>query len=96
MNLGKAIKELRKKRNLDQKKLASMCEISVNALSLIETNGSFPQKSTIEKICTALEIPVSYLLFYSITEDDVPDNKKDVFRVLNQSLKSILMENPKS
>lgn len=92
MNIGRAVKELRKKRNLGQKELANMCDISINALSSIETNSSFPQKTTLEKICLALDIPISYLLFYSISEEDVPDSKRDVFKVLNESLKNILID----
>ena len=92
MNIGTAIKSLRKEKRLGQKDLAEKCKLSVNALSQIETNSSFPHKATIEKISEALGVPVSYLLFFSITEDDVPADKRTSFKALNSAIKSILIE----
>ncbi|SHG45785.1 Helix-turn-helix domain-containing protein [Flavobacterium segetis] len=92
MDIGTAIKILRKEKQLGQKQLAEMCGISVNALSQIEINATFPQKNTIKKICESLQIPVSYLLFFSISDDDIPDDKKVVFKSLNSAIKSILIE----
>lgn len=96
MEIGSAIKTLRKERGISQKKLAEMCDISANALSQIESNTSFPQKSTIEKISKALNYPVSYLLFFSISKDDVPEEKKVVFDSLNNAIKAVLLNKPES
>lgn len=92
MNIGSAIRILRKERGLSQGELAKKCGISVNAMSQIETNASFPQKNTIVKICDMLEIPVSYLLFFSISDEDVPEDKRNVFQTLNGMLKSVLIQ----
>lgn len=92
MDIGTAIKSLRKEKGLGQKQLAEMCGISVNALSQIEINATFPQKSTIKKICESLKIPVSYLLFFSISDEDIPDDKKIVFKSLNSAIKSVLID----
>ncbi|WP_291134438.1 helix-turn-helix domain-containing protein [Flavobacterium sp. UBA7663] len=92
MDIGTAIKILRKEKGLGQKQLAEMCGISVNALSQIEINSTFPQKGTIKKICESLQIPVSYLLFFSISEEDIPDDKKIVFKSLNSAIKSVLID----
>lgn len=91
MEIGSAVKILRKSRGMAQKELAELCDISVNALSQIETNSSFPQKQTIHKICKSLDYPVSYLLFFSISEEDIPDDKKVVFKSLNSAIKSVLI-----
>lgn len=92
MDIGTAIKSLRKEKGFSQKQLAEMCGISVNALSQIEINATFPQKSTIKKICESLGIPVSYLLFFSISDDDIPEDKKIVFKSLNSAIKSVLID----
>lgn len=92
MNLGTAVKILRKEKGVSQKELASSCDISVNALSQIELNSSFPQKNTINKICTALGIPVSYLLFFSINEEDVPAQNRATFNSLKGVVKHLLLE----
>ena len=74
-----------------QKQLAELCEISTNALCSIETGQSFPSKTTISKICASLNIPESYLLLFSISEDDIPEDKKIYFRNFGEPLKKILI-----
>ncbi|MCV2486961.1 helix-turn-helix domain-containing protein [Flavobacterium sp. SH_e] len=95
MNIGNAIKLLRKEKKMGQRDLAEKCDISINALSQIEINASFPQKSTIEKICKALDIPVSYLLFFSITDEDIPLEKQEIFNMLSKTIKTVLVEKVK-
>jgi transcriptional regulator with XRE-family HTH domain len=92
MNIGTAIKTIRKEKSISQKELAEKCDISVNALSQIEINSSFPQKSTINKICEALSIPVSYLLFFAIDDEDIPEDKRSHFNFLNKPIKDLLLE----
>lgn len=92
MNLGTAVKVIRKEKGMGQKELAEKCDISVNALSQIELNSSFPQKTTINKICDALGIPVSYLLFFSLDEEDIPSDKRSTFNVLNGAIKNLLLD----
>lgn len=92
MNLGTAIKELRKKRGITQKALAEMANISANALCMIENNDNFPQKNTIKTLCEALNVPVSYLLFMSIDDSDVPEHKQLVFKSLHEATKAVLLD----
>lgn len=86
MNLGAIIKTFRTKRGISQKDLAKYAGISANALCSIEKDKSFPSKETINAICDVLEVPVGYLLFASITDDDVPPQKLDVFKALQEPL----------
>ena len=92
MEIGTAIKALRKQKGIGQKQLADMCDISVNALSQIEINATFPQKKTLRKICEAFNIPMQYLLLFSMNDDDISDERKSTFNYLNQALKSVLMD----
>lgn len=87
MNVGEAIKNLRKNKGISQKDLAQECGLSANSMCSIEKNESFPSKDSIEKICTALDIPVSYLMFFSVTDDDIPAEKRIAFN----AMKAILM-----
>lgn len=91
MDLGKAIKSLRKEMKISRKELAARCRISVTALYNIENNLSFPSKDTINGICSALGVPVSYLMFYSLTEEDVPEDKREFFKVIVEPVKAFLM-----
>ena len=91
MDLGSAIKSLRKEMKISRKELAARCRISVTALYNIENNLSFPSKDSINGICSALGIPVSYLMFYSLTEEDVPEDKREFFKVIVEPVKAFLM-----
>lgn len=92
MNLGNAIMMLRKEQKMSRVKLAERSNLSITALYNIENNLSFPSKETIDRLCTALEIPISYLMFCSITEEDVPEEKRESFRFLQEPLKKFLTE----
>jgi transcriptional regulator with XRE-family HTH domain len=92
MDIGSAIKSIRTRKKITQKDLAAKCGISANALCSIEKNVSFPTKETIKRICDALQIPVSYLLFFSITEDDVPKDKQGIFNALKEPIQKVLVE----
>lgn len=86
MDIGAAIKTFRKKKGMTQAELARRSGISANALCSIEKDKSFPTKETIKAICTAMDIPTGYLLFSAITEDDVPQDKLEVFRILQKPI----------
>lgn len=86
MNIGEAIKEMRTDRRLSQKELAEKAAISQNALCNIEKGYSFPSKDTIKAICDAMDIPVSWLLFSLITEEDVPEEKRAIFNALREPM----------
>lgn len=92
MDLGNAIQTLRKEQKVSRKELAERSNISITALYNIENNLSFPSKDTIDKICSSLDVPVSYLMFYSITEDDIPEEKRTSFHYLQEPMKKFLLE----
>ena len=71
MNLGKAIKLSRIRRELNQSELAKKAGISVSYLSLLERGKRDPSFSTVEGIANALEIPVSILVFLGANDDEV-------------------------
>ena len=90
MNIGNAIKCIRKAKGISQKDLAQKCELSANALCSIENDLSFPSKDSIGRICKALEIPEAYLMFFSVSDEDVPAEKRTVFNALKTVLISDL------
>lgn len=91
MDLGNAIKALRKELKISRKELAGRSEISITALYNIENNLSFPSKDTIQSLCKSLGVPVSYLMFYSLTEEDVPEEKREFFKTAVGPVKAFLM-----
>lgn len=79
MKIGTTIRELRRNKNMAQVELAKRTGLSQTSISLIESNEVRPHQSTIKKICKVLQCsePVLYLL--SITEQDVPKQKRVKF-----------------
>ncbi len=82
MNLGKTIKDIRGKRNLTQKELATMCEVGQNTISMIESAGKNPNKTTLKKIAEAFKVPVPVLYLLSMEWEDVEESKRDKLKLI--------------
>ena len=91
MNLGQTIKMIRKEKGISQKELAQKSGLSGNALCSIENDKSFPCKDTINSICKALNISAGFLLFASLTEDDIPKEKLPIFRALHEPIMKLFI-----
>src|SRR3990170_4405372 len=61
IQVGEAIRELRKARDLSLRALARASNLSANALSMIERGLSSPSVSTLYRLAEGLEIPISRL-----------------------------------
>lgn len=76
MNLGLAIKQLRKKKGIKQYELAFAAGVSQTCASQIEAGQKYPKADTILKICSVLDIPVSSLYLLATEDSDIPDRYK--------------------
>lgn len=83
--LGKRIKELRKRKDLSQEKLAELAKIEPTSLSNIENGRNYPSFATLESIINALE--VSFIDIFKFQQHNDPKN------LLNE-IQSILSANP--
>ena len=92
MDIGNALKKIRKEKGISQKELALRTGLSANTICSIENNVCVPTEKNIIKICEILEIPRAYLLLNSITEDDIPQEKLHIFKTFSEPLKKILLE----
>lgn len=92
MNLGITIKNIRKQKKLTQKEFASLCGITQTYLSQIENNSKEPNLSTLKSISHNLDTPLPILFFLSMTDDDVPSNKREAFQIISPSVKSLVNE----
>lgn len=90
MNLGDTIKTLRKKRGIKQGVLAEMCNISSSYLSQIENNTRELSITTLKIICDNLEISLPVFFFLALDENDIPDRKKDAYRLISPIFKNLL------
>lgn len=92
MNIGQAIKELRLKHGMTQTELAERIYMSTTAVSSLETGKAYPPKATVERICKAFGIPTSYLLLASIEREDIPEEKRVLYRTLLEPLRNELLD----
>ncbi|WP_179004283.1 helix-turn-helix domain-containing protein [Winogradskyella forsetii] len=90
MEIGQVIRSLIKKRGLTQKELASKIDKSTTALSQIINGAYEPKPETLDKICTVLNVPKPILYFMMISEEDIPDDKKEVYKILEPSIKEFI------
>ena len=92
MNIGTAIKSIRKKLSITQYELAEKCEISQTSLSQIETGIKRPSQRTIVKVCRVFDIPESVLYIVAMQDTDVPASKKGVYELVYPSIKSLALQ----
>ncbi len=91
MNLGKAIKSIRKNQGLSQVDLAKSSNVTQAALSQIE-NGKRPGTSTLKKISAALNVPESFIYIVGIEKDDVLPQKQQLYEQLFPVIESLVLQ----
>ena len=67
LNVGRRLRHLRRRQGLTQRELAQACDLSANAIGLIERGESSPSVSTLNRVALALEVPITEL--FVETED---------------------------
>jgi transcriptional regulator with XRE-family HTH domain len=92
MDLGYAIKLVRKELDLTQAELSEKAGISQTALSQIENGGKRPSQKTIEKICRATEVPESLLYILGMRETEVPESKQHIYKLVFPAIQSLAMQ----
>lgn len=90
MEIGTVIKNFRKLKGIKQKDLAAKAQISSTYLSQIESNSKDPTLSKIKTISDSLEIPLSVLLFISLSDKDIPKSKRVAFNAIYPSIKAFI------
>ena len=94
MTLGENIRRLRKEKGYTQKHLAEKCEMYESQIRKYELGKANPKIETIQKIATALDVPISNLLeswrnYFSDTPNDVSEDKPISFPLLEKRAEGI-------
>jgi XRE family transcriptional regulator, regulator of sulfur utilization len=92
MDLGKAIKRIRKEKDMTQENFAGKCEITQTYLSQIENNQKEPTLATLKKISVVLNVPLPILFYLSLSTDDISPEKRKAFEIVEPSIKSLVHE----
>ena len=93
--LGKKISEIRKDRGFSQMQFAEMLDISVNALSIIETGNGFLTAETLEKILLNLDLEPEELFSFGgmKTDEELYNNiLKNLNNLKNNRKKLIIID----
>lgn len=92
MNIGDVIGLLIKKKGMTQKEVAEKIGKSPTSISQIVSGVYQPSSETLKRICDVLEVPPAILHFLTISENDIPDSKKDLYQMLAPSLKDFVFK----
>jgi len=76
--LGKRIKELRKRKNLRQEKLAELVSLEPTSISNIENGYNYPSFQNLEKIIKVLDVS-----FVDVFEFEQHQGEKDLLSEIN-------------
>lgn len=90
MNIGNGIKNIRKIRGISQGELAEIVKISPSSLSQIENGVKRPTAKNLKKICDALRVPEALIQLYTLDESDVPESKKEIYRLFFPTIKEMM------
>lgn len=90
MNLGKAIKQIRKDKGIQQGTLAEQCGVSQTYLSQIENEKKEPTLAVLKGISKHLDTPLPIMFFLSIDEGDVKEEKKAQYNEFAPIVKGII------
>lgn len=82
--LGAKIRNLRKTRKIAQEKLSEMAEISPRQMVRIENGQSFPTLENLEKIASALNVPIQ-----SLFENDYYDSIENLKTKLHEKINKL-------
>lgn len=84
--IGQTIRELRLLKGLSLSQVAQLSDMDKSYLSKIENDKRDPSITSLEKICTAIEVPLSILILMCDENEDGP------FSALTDDLKELVRE----
>ncbi len=92
MNLGIAIRSVRRQLGITQQELSEKSGISQTSLSQIENAVKRPSNKSIKSICNVLEVPEAVIYILAMQDSDVPPGKKNVYDMLFPSIKNLALQ----
>jgi transcriptional regulator with XRE-family HTH domain len=90
MRVGSAIKAKRKEKSLLQADLARRADITQAYLSQIENNKREPNLDTLRRIGEVLEVPAPFLIFLSLSDEDIPEDRKEVYEAFRPKIEALI------
>ena len=94
MNISKALKLCRTQRSLTKVKLSELSGLSPSYLSLLEQGKRDPNLSTVNSLCTALNIPASIFMFLASDSNDLNGINKELAEKISLIALQLMADNP--
>ncbi len=92
MQLGMVIKEKRKGLGLNQVEFSQAVGITQTFLSQIENDKKEPSAKVLTKICDTLGITKPILIWFTLEEKDIREDKREAFNTLKSSIDELINE----
>lgn len=92
MNIGQAIRTLRKNDLMNQEEFASSVGITQSYLSLIEKGHKKPSLDVLQQMADILNTPLPVLFWFGIEREDVSEDKKYIYDTLKPSIDNLINE----
>lgn len=89
--LGEILAKVRKKRKMTQGDMCEIIDKTQSYLSMLENDKADPSLGTIKKIAKAVNVPYQLLFFLAIKEDDIPEDKVSVFKILKPAMDEFII-----
>ncbi len=90
MDIGRSIKEARKKLKMSQENLAKDTGLTQAYISKIERNQGSPGVDVIKNIAESLGMPMAILAWTATDIEDIEDSKKEMFSTLANSIDDLI------
>ncbi len=90
MNYGKTIRDIRKSMGISQGTLARKLGVTQGYLSKVEKSSQTPSISLLEDISDQLSISFSILVWLSVEDEDIPDDRVKPYRQLKSSIDALV------
>jgi len=90
---SKKLRENRRKRGLTQEKLAETVGISTHYLAMLETARNFPTSDTLERLASALEIPVYELFIFDHSpKEELEQLRQEIVNEVNKTVSKAIKQ----
>ena len=90
MNIGYAIKHLRRRYKLSQTEMAERIGVTQTHLSLVENGERGTSQTLLDRICYEFKIPMAILLWSTLDINQVQPSKRESYKLLKPAVDSLV------
>ncbi len=90
MNIGTAIRVLRKRAKINQALYSKNIGISQCYLSQIENGHKTPSLDVLKDVANGFGVPLAIIFWFGVEESDIPLEKREIFKLIKPSLDNLL------